>query len=56
MYKIIIDTKGSEKGPGVIVAGACLSLETFEELEAVLVGDKEFVENELKKLNIKNFS
>ena len=51
MYKIIIDTKGSEKGPSVIVAGACISLETFEELEVVLVGDKDFIEEELKKHN-----
>ena len=51
MYKIIIDTKGSEKGPAVIIAGACLSLETFDELEVALVGDKDFIKSELKKLN-----
>lgn len=51
MYKIIIDTKGSEKGPAVIVAGACLALETFEELEIILVGDFDFIKNELERLN-----
>ena len=51
MYKIIIDTKGSDKGPGVIVAGACQALDRFDNLEIVLVGDRDYILDELKKLN-----
>lgn len=50
MYKIIIDTKGSDKGPGVIVAGACQALDKFDNLEVVLVGDYDFIFDEVKRL------
>ena len=49
MYKIVIDTMGSDKGPEMIVAGAKLALEKHAELEVCLVGDKDFIAGECKK-------
>ena len=51
MYKIIIDTKGSDKGQAVITAGACQALDKFDNLEVILVGDYDFILEEVKKHN-----
>lgn len=42
-YKIVIDTKGSDKGPEEIVKGAFLALEKNPELSVLLVGDEEYL-------------
>ena len=42
-YKIVIDTKGSDKGPEMIVKGACLALLKHPELAVLLVGDSELI-------------
>lgn len=52
MTKIVIDTKGSDKGSAVILAGAAQALEKFGELGVVLVGDKDFIQEECGKLNM----
>ncbi|MBQ9407804.1 MAG: hypothetical protein IJU28_00225 [Clostridia bacterium] len=41
--KIIIDTKGSDKGPAAIVKGAALALEKYEDLSLVLAGNREVI-------------
>ena len=41
--KIIIDTKGSDKGPSAIVRGAALALEKYEDLSLVLAGNREVI-------------
>lgn len=45
-YKIVIDTKGSDKGPGMMVKGACLALLKHPNLAVLLVGDSELIRRE----------
>lgn len=52
MIKIVIDTKGGDKGPAVVVKGAALALEKYENLSVLLVGDKDYLESECKELGI----
>jgi glycerol-3-phosphate acyltransferase PlsX len=52
MIKIVIDTKGGDKGAAVTVKGAALALEKFEELEVALAGDAEFIAAECQKLGM----
>ena len=40
MVKLLIDTKGGDNGPAVMVKGACDALVKFEELAVVLAGDE----------------
>ncbi len=51
-YKIAIDTKGSDKGAKTIIKGASIALSQNEELELLLVGDKDEIENEARELNM----
>ena len=44
--KIIIDTLGSDKGPGEICEGAKLVLEANPDIDLVLVGDQKFIEEQ----------
>ena len=50
MYKIVIDTKGSDKGAPTIIKGAKMALDKFEELEVLLVGDEEVIRQECESL------
>lgn len=43
MYKIVIDTLGSDKGPSEILAGAKLVLEENPNVHLVIVGDEELI-------------
>lgn len=52
MHTIVIDTKGSDKGPKMAIKGAALALERYENLAICLVGDKDFIECECKALNM----
>ena len=47
MYKIVIDTKGSDKGSAEAVKGAFLALERNPSLEVLLVGDGEALRESL---------
>ena len=47
MKKIVIDTKGSDKGRETVVKGAVKALRTHENLAIVLVGDKTLIEADL---------
>ena len=49
-YTVVIDTKGSDKGPETIIAGACKALEMFPNLKLCLTGDTSVIETETKKL------
>lgn len=51
-YKIAIDTKGSDKGAKTIIKGASIALSQNEELELLLVGDRDEIENEARELNM----
>ena len=46
MIKIVIDTKGGDKGPSVIIKGAQQALEKYENLSVLLVGDGELIKKE----------
>ena len=50
LYKIVIDTKGSDNGPSEIIKGASLALEAYENLAVVLVGDEDIIREECEKL------
>lgn len=52
MFKILVDTQGSDKGPKTIISGVRASLEKNANLEVVLVGDKSVVEAECRELNL----
>lgn len=45
--KIIIDTLGADKGPQEVIKGAIDAMNEFD-IEIVFVGDKEYIESELK--------
>ncbi len=45
-HKVIIDTKGTDKGPLEIISGVAAALEAHESLAVLLVGDRELLEKE----------
>lgn len=49
-YKIVIDTKGADKGPEMMIKGAVMALEAHPALELLLVGDGELIKAELDRL------
>ena len=49
-YKIVIDTKGADKGPEMMIKGAILALEKYSELSVLLVGDAELIKSECEAL------
>lgn len=50
--KIVIDTKGSDKGPAVMIKGAAMALEKFSNLAVLLVGDEELISKECAELHM----
>lgn len=52
MYKIVIDTKGADKGPEVMIKGAGLALEQHPELAVLLVGDAALIEERCQALGM----
>ena len=44
---IVVDTKGSDKGPATIIKGACQALGDFPEICVALVGDRDVIEKEI---------
>ncbi len=51
-YKIVIDTKGSDKGSAEIVKGAALALERNAELSLLLAGDEKYLREEAARLGM----
>lgn len=52
MIKIVIDTKGGDKGPSVMIEGAAQALGKFEQLSVLLVGDEATVKDECARLGM----
>ena len=52
MIKIVIDTKGGDKGPYAMIKGAALALEKFDSISVLLVGEKEYIAEQCKELGI----
>lgn len=50
-YKIAIDTKGADKGAGMIIKGAVMALAKYDDLSVVLVGDSDVIKAECEKLS-----
>lgn len=50
MIKIVIDTKGGDKGPSAMIKGASLALEKYAFLSVLLVGDSELIASECETL------
>lgn len=46
MYKVVIDTKGADKGVGTIIRGVKLALERLDNLSVFLVGDSDAILSE----------
>ena len=53
MIKIVIDTKGGDKGPSAMIKGAALALEKFDSISVLLVGDKEYIANKQARHNLR---
>ena len=51
-YKIVIDTKGADKGVAMMVRGASLALQKYPELSVLLVGDTDVIKEECEKLGM----
>lgn len=52
MIKIVIDTKGGDKGASVMIKGAALALEKYDNLSVLLVGDAGVISAECESLNM----
>ena len=52
MTKIVIDTKGGDKGPSAMIKGAALALEKYPELSVLLVGDSQLIATECEALGM----
>lgn len=50
--KIVIDTKGGDNGPAVMVRGAAAALEKYPELGVLLVGDEEDISSQWTALGL----
>jgi glycerol-3-phosphate acyltransferase PlsX len=51
-HKIIIDTKGTDKGPLEIISGVAAALEAHKSLAVLLVGNEEIIKKEAEKLGM----
>lgn len=50
MIKIVIDTKGADKGADTLIRGVALALEKFPEVNYLLVGNEEYIKAECENL------
>lgn len=51
-YRVALDVMGSDKGPEMMIKGAKLALDKYEDLSLLLVGDAEIIKRECKICNI----
>ena len=51
-FEIVIDTLGSDKGPGAILLGASLILKEYQDIKLVLVGDEVLIQEKIKELEM----
>jgi len=54
VYKVVIDTLGSDKGPEAIIDGAIKSLNKFESLFVILAGPKDLIDLKMNEAGISN--
>ncbi len=54
--RVAVDAMGAEKGLDIVIEGAIKAKKVNPEIEVVLVGDKEKIENEIIKSNFKEAS
>lgn len=52
MIKIVIDTKGGDKGAAAVIKGAYLAIEKYDNLSVMLVGDGELIAAECASLGM----
>ena len=52
MLKIVIDTKGADKGVDTLIKGVSLALEKFADVSYLLVGDEEYIRAACEKLSL----
>ncbi len=52
MTKIVIDTKGADKGAGTLIKGVSLALERFPDVSYLLVGDEEYIREQCEELSV----
>lgn len=50
--RIVIDAMGTEKGVNMVVEGTLKAIEENPQIEAILVGDREKIEKEVKKFHL----
>ncbi len=50
LYRIVVDTKGADKGPAVIVGGVKAALDMHKNLAVLLAGDSEVILSECERL------
>ena len=52
MYKVVIDTQGSDKGAPTVIKGAKMALDKFDNLEVLLSGDEAVILKECEALEM----
>ena len=52
MIKIVIDTKGGDKGASEMIKGAAAALREYDGLSVLLVGDADLIDNECRELGM----
>ena len=52
MIKIVIDTKGADKGAQTLIKGVSLALEKFSDASYLLVGDEEYIRARCEEIGI----
>ena len=52
MIKIVIDTKGADKGAATLIKGVAMALEKFPEAGYLLVGDEAYIREECEALGL----
>ena len=52
LYRIVVDTKGADKGPAVIVGGVKAALDKYENLAVLLAGDTDVITAECERCGV----
>ena len=52
MYKIVVDTKGSDNGAETIIKGVAEAIARRDDLSVLLVGEVEYMRGECEKLGV----
>lgn len=52
MIKVVVDTKGADKGAAELIFGVSLALERFSSVSYLLVGDGEYIKEKCEELHV----